>query len=90
MVEMRNRDLNDLPKVTPEVCGRESLCPGAFLKDIIKTPLQRWDILISKTTTTALGQSFTLAVLASGQHNLRWVSINVLFLRKRKDTHKKK
>lgn len=47
MVELRNRELNDLPKVVQEVCGRELLCPGAFLQDVVKTQLQRWDVLIN-------------------------------------------
>ena len=55
VVEMRNRELNDLPKVVQEVCGRERLCPGAFLQDVIETQLQILDILIHKTTAAAPG-----------------------------------
>lgn len=89
VVEVRNRELNDLPKIVQEVCGRERLCPGAFLQDTIKAWLQRRDILIHKTTASALGCSFTSAALASGQRNLWRVSVNLLFLGKRKKTHRK-
>lgn len=71
-------------KVVQEICGRERLCPEAFLQDIIKTQLQRWDILIHKNLATALGWSFTLAASASGQHIVWWLSVNLLFSRKGK------
>lgn len=89
VVELRNRELNDLPKAVQEVCGRERLCPGAFLQDIIKTQLQRQGILIHKTTLLLIGRSFTSAASASDQRNLWRVSVNLLFLGKRKNTQKR-
>lgn len=66
----RNRELNDLHKVGQEVCGRARLCPGALLLDMMKTQLQRWDILVHKTTADILGWGFTSAVSALGQRDL--------------------
>lgn len=90
MVEPRNRELKDLPKVVQEVCGRERLCPGAFLQDIIKAELQRRDILIHKTTAAALGWSFTSAASASGQCNFLVGECKFITLWRKKKHSKKK
>lgn len=88
--ELRSRELNDLHKVGQEVCGRARLCPGALLHDMMKTQLQRWDILVHKATAAILGRGFTSSVSALGQCNLYWVSIKFIILEKKEKHPKKK